>query len=155
MNKLDLQEMTFTPPLEWLAVPKDGRKPFTFTFKDIGREDCGSTEAQPQPFIWRQDSDSVGMWRKCYLSDCHLCGFTGYTDSEGEKVFGGHLLKTEYRGVYYYGIVIYRKDGWKFRAISKNWEWPRESDLGCLHPSTIIAHIHDKEYPEEVRRLLT
>ncbi len=75
MSKLDPKHMQFDAPREWLLIPKDGCKPLEFTFSDL----------------WQQREETLVHGYR--LSECHPpCGFTGYKDSEGSKVFGGHIL---------------------------------------------------------------
>lgn len=107
--------------------------------------------------VWTGDSDHpcAKTWN---ASECHLCQSTGYKDSEGEKVFRGHLWR------------IYNGDQSEHEDFVIEWEqdqgwWVRRwlhepSDISpftakqaCL--GTNIGHIHQPSgWSDEVRRLL-
>lgn len=162
MSKLDLSKLHFTPELEWLAIPKDGSKVFTFTLDDIRPTDCGPTIVMKPPY------DYISVY------DCHICGSTGYLDSEGETVFGGQILKRMVRTFPEYRIICWGKMSF-FCSVyyPEGHKWIDS----CLAPetikqSTIIGHIHisklgtngiesewskilsGSEVPEEVAALL-
>ena len=154
MNKLDLKNMDFCPPRKWLAVPKnEDYAPQIFSLDDTGELEDGRLEFWPK--------EGLPLWPKWIrLFACHLCGFTGYCDSKGDDVYGGHVVEDTERGGY--GVVCWRKDdaGW---FVS----WFNHPVLAASRISSedhIIGHIHqpdswskilsDSEVPEEVAELL-
>ena len=73
-----------------MAVHKDGRicDVHIMYFGDKGVEAVNVVISDPDDDP--EDFQSE-LW---HLSDCHICGSTGYLDSEGETVFGGQWSLT-------------------------------------------------------------
>ena len=91
------------------------------------------------------------------------CGFTGYTtsklgtgDSEGERVFGGHLVQMEYSHDTYLIVWSQHTLEWFVINLKDRYDPSPMSlvELGQTGNFKIIGHIHIKPWPEEVRRLL-
>ncbi len=137
MNKLDPQKLCTAPPLEWLAIPKDDEgKAYPVTRIDLPDD---------MVCVVRR-----GSRRWLRLSECHLCASTGYTDSKGEKMWGGQLIRRFGLGV---GIICWRNGGWSFYDLRTE-SYPLAEDWSRSDTFTNIGHIHIKPWQEEVRELL-
>lgn len=145
MNKNDLQDICTGPKQKWLAIHKSTADAWLFTFDDIHNELLGAAIEAPEA-----DGGFV------FLKECYLCASTGYTDSKGDEVFGGHIIEfwTSFKMQrrYDYWVVCWnRKEGrWGLKSLSSG-EWDYidlQSGKG-----KIIGHIH-QPWPDEVKELL-
>lgn len=139
-----------TPPLEFMAVHKENGKSMRVQAIDFDRR---------RVFI-----EESGYWN---FSDCYLCQSTGYTDSEGEKVWNGDLVGGENKiGSPFMGVIVWKDYSWYVETCeTHSMSWPLwEFDGGWACRLKRIGHIHipsewpkilsDSEVPDEVRRLL-
>jgi hypothetical protein len=139
--KLDLNNIAVSPPREWLAVHKNGRDTMEVDVLDRQTEEVSGHANMQGEFA---TTSSYTTWK---FSECHLCQSVGYTDSQGGKVFDGHMVRLN-KEVFYIAMVHY-----EWRLVNKDGQIP----LSACHPSlvTTIGHIHQPDqWPEEVRRLL-
>ena len=150
MNKLDLKNMDFCPPRKWLAVHRETGKNFIFTLSDVFNK-YGKVCARHLGFLGDKSSDTP-------LYACDLYGFTGYCDSKGEEVYGGHVVKGEWAGLptrQKYRVVCFHRSALAlYDLIDKSYwfwnNWPNIQDH-----IKIIGHIHQPDsWSDEVRRLL-
>jgi len=58
-----------------------------------------------------------------------LCEFTGLTDKNGNRIFEGDIVQTEYNGIFYKDYVVFGKIGYDYQnngltgfALSKQYE---------------------------------
>ncbi len=155
--KFDPKDMQFSAPCEWLIWDMK-RKKFWDGDYDISVRNSEITK------IEMHCPDS--MYKPPMLEEGDLCGFTGYLDSEGSKVFGGDILKSSFHDGeeirYVYHLIFWSvKDGtWRFKNINGLHEgrfadYMRAADDIADRQVEIIAHILQPDgWPREVRRLL-
>ena len=154
MNKVDWKNICTAPKPEWLVIHKTTGLSFCFTFDDIFQK-------FGRAYI-RHEGPTGDKTLETLLSDCHLCAFTGYTDSDGSKVYEGHILGFRVpltdSGFYLICWCAHR-----FAWIVKNLRTDGETNLATVISNTrgmtakwkIIGHIHiPSEWPEEVKELL-
>lgn len=137
MTNADLEKLCLGPPQKWLAIHKENGKSMRVQAIDLDRR---------KVFI-----EESGYWN---FSDCHICPFTGCVDSQGEKVYGGHVRFVSFPGNGHYVITVWKDNQWTsqpFGARHITDDYPMVNDI---HLSTIIGHIHIKPWSEEVRGLL-
>lgn len=156
MNLEELRDLETAPPLEFMAVEKETGRQITITElrfnwntgklsgvkgykKGTIRNTAVRVEVNDTP------------WRRWNLSDCHICQSTGYTDSEGEKVFDGHIVRSFGIGI---RVVCWHLGAWSFYDIRSE-SYPLSVDWTRSDTFTIIGHIHiPSEWPDEVREVL-
>ncbi len=151
---VDLQNICTAPPREWLAIHKETLEIAEVLALSVFDKVNNCRWVTVPPSGEGQYGNKERQWR---LSDCHLCAFTGYIDSEKEKVYGGHLYTAKHDGHVLEGIYLVfhcpKRATWICRNIcntSEHYlEWVRSYEY------TIIGHIHiPSEWPEEVAELL-
>ncbi len=162
MSKTNLKDICTSAPREWLAILKGGSRSFEFTLKDIKVDEDG------YQYIGGLSEHKYGV---CYLDCCHLCGFTGYTDSKGSKVYGGHIWQDGRARINHFfegmWVVVWNEEKARIELQSLVNEadvWHSYEMVNILKTGTIIAHylmpkewseiLSDSEVPDEVRELL-
>ena len=149
---IDLTKICTSARLEWLAIPKDGGDPFEFTLEQVNRN-YGLSQ------IERLTGDASKQQMAYCLDDCHLCGFTGYTDSEGSKVYGGHVVKCSSRDdcKTTYWVTHWDGESWGMRLlpIGDSFDMMISEFFDSSCETKIIAHIHQpNKWSKKVKALL-
>lgn len=78
MNLDELRKLATSAPFDYMAVNKETGYVTYFDLFDV---------------VNGQVMDVGAPGRLCDLSTCHICAFTGFHDSEGDEVYGGHILQ--------------------------------------------------------------